>query len=143
MVLSSRYGNTVSESSCDLPRVTKAGRGQWQGQKPDLLTARPFSWTLQLLPVLGPGPEGEVLEVWGKRDPGLFRRETTSQLPKTNYAVNSTSLSLADQRKGSSGKTNPGSWEPLQDECEILTKCAQLGGFATVSEGGRPTADAS
>lgn len=75
MVLSSRYGNTVSESSCDLPRVTKAGRGQWQGQKPDLLTARPFSWTLQLLPVLGPGPEGEALEVWGKRDPGLFRRD--------------------------------------------------------------------
>lgn len=55
------------------------------------------------------------------------RRHTTSQLPKINDAVNSSSLSLTDQRKESSGKTNPGSWEPRQGVCEILTKSVQLG----------------
>lgn len=67
--------------------------------------------------------------------PRPFRRQTTSQLPKVDEAVNSTSLSLADQRQGSSGKTNPGSWEPLQDECEILTKSVPLGRCAAGSEG--------
>lgn len=67
--------------------------------------------------------------------PRPFRRQTTSQLPKGDKAVNSTSPSPADQRQGSSGKTSRGSWEPLQDECEILTKSVPLGRCAAGSEG--------
>ena len=70
-----------------------------------------------------------TLRVWGRKDPWPFRREPTSQTPKMNPTVNSTSLSLADQRRLSSGKTNPGSWELLLCECEILTKSVHLGRF--------------